>query len=103
MIAYFIISTSMTAMICYYTHRFFQQWVDKDQLLVDDAKGYFLISAIFIGFTASAISFYVGQTLGYGEQEATSTAMGLAILLDVMAALLTLIWGLAHFREPEQY
>ena len=103
MIAYFVISISMTAVICYGAFRFFQQWVQQGRLLLDDAKGYYLISAIFIGFLASALSFYVGQLLGYGDQEASSTAMALAILLDVMAALLTLIWGLSHFREPEQY
>lgn len=103
MIAYFIISISMTIVICYGAFRFFQQWVDNDRLLLDDAKGYYLISAILIGFLASALSFYVGQMMGYSDQEATSTGMALAILLDVMAALLTLIWGLTRFREPEQY
>ena len=103
MIAYFVISISMTAVICYGAFRFFQQQVDSGQLTLDDAKGYFLISAILIGFLASAASFYVGQSLGYGDQEDSTTSMALAILLDVMAALLTLIWGLTKFREPEKY
>jgi hypothetical protein len=103
MIAYFIISISMTAIICYCAFRFFQQQVNTCQLTLDDAKGYYLISAIFIGFLGSALSFYVGQVLGYSDQEDSSTAMALAILLDIMAALLTLIWGLVKFHEPEKY
>ena len=103
MIAYFVISISMTALVCYGAFRFFQQRVDVTELTLDDAKGYFLITAIFIGFLGSAISFYVGQSLGYGAQEDSSTAMALAILLNVMAALLTLIFGLVKFHRPEQY
>jgi hypothetical protein len=103
MIAYFIISISMTALICYGTYRIFQQQVDTCKLTLDDAKGYYLIAAILIGFLGSAISFYVGQVLGYSNQEESSSAMALAILLDIMAALLTLIWGLMNFHQPEKY
>ena len=41
--------------------------------------------------------------MGYDQAEETSQAMGLAILLDVMVALLSLIWGLVSLKEPEQY
>jgi hypothetical protein len=103
MIAYFMISISMTAIICYGAYRFFQQQVNTCQLTLDDAKGYYLIAAILIGFLGSAISFYVGQVLGYSNQEESSSAMALAILLDIMVALLTLIWGLVRFHQPEKY
>jgi uncharacterized membrane protein len=103
MIAYFIISISTTGLICYGAYRFFQQRVNTCQLTLDDAKGYYLIAAILIGFLASGISFYVGQVLGYSNQEESSSAMALAILLDIMVALLTLIWGLVRFHQPEKY
>jgi hypothetical protein len=103
MIAYFIISISMTALICYGAYRIFQQQVNTCRLTLDDAKGYYLIAAILIGFLGSAVSFYVGQVLGYSNQEESSSAMALAILLDIMAALLTLIWGLVRFHQPEKY
>jgi len=103
MIAYFMISISMTALICYGTYRIFQLKVNTFQLTLDDAKGYYLIAAILIGFLGSAVSFYVGQVLGYSNQEESSSAMALAILLDIMAALLTLIWGLVRFHQPEKY
>ncbi|MGK0250247.1 MAG: hypothetical protein ACI910_003016 [Oleispira sp.] len=103
MIAYFIISISMTALVCYGAYRILQKQVDTCQLTLDDAKGYYLIAAILIGFLGSAISFYIGQVLGYSNQEESSSAMALAILLDIMAALLTLIWGLVTFHQPEKY
>ena len=103
MIAYFVISISMTALICYGAYRIFQQRVNSGLLTLDDAKGYYLIAAILIGFLGSALSFYVGQVLGYSNQEESSSAMALAILLDIMAALLTLIWGLMNFHQPEKY
>ena len=103
MIAYFMISISMTGLICYGAYRFFQQRVNTCQLTLDDAKGYYLIAAILIGFLGSGISFYVGQVLGYSNQEESSSAMALAILLNIMVALLTLIWGLVRFHQPEKY
>ena len=71
-------------------------------ITMDDGKGYFLVACILIGFVVSVTCFYVGQTLGY-QQEDTSTMMALAILLDIMVTMLTLIYGLVKFREPEHY
>lgn len=93
----------MTVLICYGAYRIFQQRVNIGLLTLDDAKGYYLIAAILIGFLGSALSFYVGQILGYSNQEESSSAMALVILLNIMAALLTLIWGLVKFHEPEKY
>ena len=97
------IRISIAVLICYGAYRIFQQRVNSGLLTLDDAKGYYLIAAILIGFLGSALSFYVGQVLGYSNQEESSSAMALAILLDIMAALLTLIWGLVKFHQPEKY
>ena len=71
--------------------------------MLDDAKGYFLITCIVVGFLVSAGFFWAGQVMGYDQTEETSQAMGLAVLLDAMTALLCLIWGLVTLHEPEQY
>jgi hypothetical protein len=54
MIAYFMISIPMAALICYGAFRIFQQQVNTCRLTLDDAKGYYLIAAILIGFSVNA-------------------------------------------------
>ena len=60
-------------------------------------------NGVVTAMTDSAGFFWAGQVMGYDQAEETSQAMGLAILLDVMVALLSLIWGLVSLKEPEQY
>ena len=55
------------------------------------------------GLSGQCRFFYAGQALGYDQQEQTSAAMALGILLDIMVTLLVLIYGLVKFREPEHY
>lgn len=100
---YFLTGSLITLVMCGSIRWWIQSLLNREQLFLDDAKGYFLISCIVIGFLVSAGFFWAGQVLGYGETPETSQAMGLAILLDVMVALLSLIWGLVSLREPEQY
>lgn len=95
-----ILIASASAYGLYYV---FQHFVLLERVKMDDAKGYYLIACILVAFIISAVSFYVGQMLGYGQQEQTSSLMALAILLDIMATLLVLIYGLVKFHEPEHY
>ena len=103
MIAFFLVSMGIAGALCFAAYYLIQMKVLEEVLTLDDGKGYYLIACILIGFVVSAAGFYVGQTAGYDQQEATSTMMALAILLDIMIALLTLIYGLVKFREPERY
>jgi hypothetical protein len=103
MIAFFVVSMTVAGAVCFVAYYLLQQKVLEESLSLDDGKGYFLIACILIGFLVSAGGFYVGQVAGYDQQEGTSTMMALAILLDIMVTLLTLIYGLVKFREPEHY
>ena len=103
MATYFIAGSLLTLSLCGGLRFWMQQLLNKEKMLLDDAKGYYLIACIVTGFLMSAGFFALGQQIGYDQQTETSQAMGLAILLDVMVALLCLIWGLATLREPEQY
>lgn len=95
-----ILVASASAYGLYYI---FQHYVLLERMKLDDAKGYYLISCIVTAFVISAVSLYVGQLLGYDQKEPTSSMMALAILLDIMATLLVLIYGLVKFHEPEHY
>jgi cation transporter-like permease len=75
----------------------------EEMLTLDDGKGYYLVACILIGFMLALGGFYTGQALGFDQQEGTSTMMALAILLYIMVTMLTLIFGLVKFREPEHY
>ena len=103
MIAFFIVSMGAAGAVCFAAYYLLQQKVLDESLTLDDGKGYFLVACILIGFVVSAAAFYVGQVVGYDQSESTSTMMALAILLDIMVTLLTLIYGLVKFREPEHY
>lgn len=103
MIAFFVAGMVLAAGLCSGAYWLLQQKVLKETLSLDDAKGYFLITCLLIGFILSLGCFYTGQGLGYDLQEDTSTMMALAILLDIMVAMLTLIFGLVKFRNPEHY
>lgn len=100
---YFLLSVGITGALCFTVYRLFQQQVYQQTMSLDDAKGFYLISSILLGFITSAISFYAGSMLGFGAQEETSAFLALTVLLDVMAALLMLIFGLVKMHEPEVY
>ncbi|WP_430461356.1 hypothetical protein ACQUQU_00840 [Thalassolituus sp. LLYu03] len=93
----------MAAGLCLAAYWYLQEQVLKEALSLDDGKGYFLIACILIGFVLALGCFYAGQAMGFDQQEDTSTMMALAILLDVMVTMLTLIFGLVKFRNPEHY
>ncbi|GAA6144616.1 hypothetical protein [Thalassolituus maritimus] len=103
MAVYFLSGVLITLVLCASVRWWIQSLLNQDRLFLDDAKGYFLITCIVVGFLVSAGFFWAGQIIGYDQAEETSQAMGLAILLDVMVALLSLIWGLVSLKEPEQY
>ncbi|MAD45672.1 MAG: hypothetical protein CMI02_14105 [Oceanospirillaceae bacterium] len=103
MLAYFMVGMVLAAALCFGAYWLIQQKVLEETLSLDDGKGYFLVACILIGFVLALGGFYTGQTLGYDQQEASSTLMALAILLYIMVTMLTLIFGLVKFREPEHY
>ncbi len=103
MVAFFLVGMALACALCYSAYFLLQAKVLDETLTMDDGKGYFLVACILIGFVVSVTCFYVGQTLGYDQQEDTSIMMALAILLDIMVTMLTLIYGLVKFREPEHY
>ncbi|GGY58320.1 hypothetical protein GCM10011297_33750 [Bacterioplanes sanyensis] len=103
MVAFFVVGVVTAASFCLAVYAWLQQKVMAERLSLDDGKGYYLIACIIIGFAAAAGSFIVGQWLGYDSSEQTSSMMALAVLLNVMASLLTLIFGLVRFHEPEQF
>lgn len=103
MIVFFVIGILLAGSLAYGAYYLLQMQVLEERLTLDDAKGYYLIACILVAFLVSAGFFYAGQALGYDQQEQTSTAMALGILLDIMVTLLVLIYGLVKFREPEHY
>jgi len=103
MVVYFLVGMVLSAGLCFGAYWFIQQKVLEEVLSLDDGKGYYLVACILIGFVLALGCFYTGQSLGYDQQEESSTMMALAILLDIMVAMLTLIFGLVKFREPEHY
>lgn len=100
---FFVLGILVSSAGAYGLYHVFQYFVLLERLKLDDAKGYYLISCIVTAFIVSAVSFYIGQLLGYDQKEPTSSMMALAILLDIMATLLVLIYGLVKLREPEHY
>jgi hypothetical protein len=103
MTLFFVAGSALTLLLCAAACWLLQYRVNKQTVSAHDAKGYLLIACIIVGFGVSAGCFAIGQQLGYQQQENTSEAMGLALLLDVMVALLALIVGLVVIKEPEQY
>lgn len=100
---FFVLGILIASVGAYGMYYVFQHYVLLERMKLDDAKGYYLISCIVMAFIISAASFYIGQQLGYDQKEPTSSMMALAILLDIMATLLVLIYGLVKFHEPEHY
>ncbi len=103
MTGYFVSGALTALLFCGVARWWMQALLNKEKLKLDDAKGYYLVSCFVVGFLVSAGFFFLGQQIGYDQQADTSQAMGLAVLLDVMTALLCLIWGLVTLHEPEQY
>lgn len=103
MIAYFSIGILLAGGLVFALYYYLQISVLNERLTLDDGKGYLLISAIVVAFLMSAGSFAVGQYFGYDQNEQSSSLMALAILFNIMAALLMLIYGLVKFHEPEHY
>lgn len=103
MLVFFLSGLILSGALAYGAYYLLQRLVFEERLSLDDAKGYYLIGCILVAFAVSAGCFYVGQGLGYDQQEETSTTMALGILLDIMVTLLVLIYGLVKFREPEHY
>ena len=103
MILYFIFTLALTVGLCVLSFRYFYQQIEQFQIKLDDGKGYFLISMLMVAFIGSVIAFYLGGLLGYNETPAQQGRMVVAILLNLVVALLSLTWGLMNFKEGERY
>ena len=103
MILYFIFTLALTVGLCVLSFRYFYQQIEQFQIKLDDGRGYFLISMLMIAFIGSVIAFYLGGLLGYNETAAQQGRMVVAILLNLVVALLSLTWGLMNFKEGERY
>lgn len=103
MFVFFLISVLTTIAIGLGAFMLLQHRVLDESLKLDDAKGYYLMACILIGFMTCAGSLYAGQALGFDLQETNSLLLSLVLLMDIMAALMVLIYGLMKFRQPEHY
>lgn len=103
MFIFFVISILISGGLCFGAFVLLQHQILEERLKFDDAKGYYLIACIVIGFFSCAGSFYFGQKLGFDVQESTSSILALVLLMDIMSAMLVLIYGLVKFRQPEHY
>ena len=103
MILYFLITLVFTVGLCVLAFRYFNKQIDQFQITLDDGKGYFLICMLLVAFLGSVIAFYLGGLLGYNETPAQQSRMVVAILLNLVVALLSLTWGLMSFKEGERY
>lgn len=100
---FFVVSVLISGGLCFGAFFILQHQVLEENLKFDDAKGYYLMACIVIGFFSCSGSFYFGQKFGFDIQESTSSILALVLLMDIMSALLVLIYGLVKFRQPEHY
>ncbi len=103
MILYFLFTMALTVGLCVLSFKYFHQQIEQFDIKLDDGRGYFLISMLLLAFAVSVIAFYFGGLLGYYESPAQQGLMVVAILLNLVVALLSLTWGLMHFKEGERY
>jgi len=103
MLGFFMVGITVTVVLCFGAYLILQRRVLEEQMSLDDAKGFLLISSVLFSFMVCTACFYIGQVLGYDRQEETSTLLALSILLDITAGLISLIVGLQRMHEPEHY
>ena len=103
MIIYFLFTLALTIGLCVVSFKYFYQQIEQFQIKLDDGRGYFLISMLLVAFLGSVIAFYFGGLLGYNDTTDQQGRMVVAILLNLVVALLSLTWGLMHFKEGERY
>lgn len=103
MLIYFVAGVLLAGGLTYSLFYYLQMQVLKESLSIDDGKGYLLISTIVVAFLISAGSFWVGQYLGFDQDEHSASLMALCVLFNIMATLMVLIYGLVKFHEPEHY
>jgi multisubunit Na+/H+ antiporter MnhB subunit len=103
MILYFLCTLAFTVGLCVLAFKYFHQQIERFQIKLDDGRGYFLICMLVVAFLGSVIAFYLGGLLGYNETAAEQGRMVVAILFNLVVALLSLTWGLMNFKEGERY
>lgn len=100
---YFIFTLVLTIGLCVLSFKYFYRQIEQFEIKLDDGRGYFLISMLLVAFAGSVIAFYFGGLLGYNDSPTQQGRMVVAILLNLVVALLSLTWGLMHFKEGERY
>ena len=103
MVLYFIATLALTVGLCIVSFRSFHHQIEQFQLKLDDGRGYFLITMLVVAFLSSALAYYIGGLLGYGENAGQQGRMVMAMLLNLVVALLSLTYGLMRFKEGERY
>lgn len=103
MFVYLLVVLALTGAVCFGLYRLFERKIHQHQLTLDDGRGYYLISMILAAFACSALSYFMGDYLGFAADSERQGLLSAAILLNAVIALLALTWGLTHFKEGERY
>lgn len=103
MYIYLLLTMVATLGLCVLSFRFFNEKIKHFELKLDDGRGYFLISVILIAFFCGSAAYYVGTLLGFDHQPELQGRLVAAILLNAVVALLSLTYGLVHFKEGERF
>ncbi len=100
---YLLLTMAVTLGCCALSYRFFGEKIRQYEIKLDDGKGYFLISVIMIAFFGASAAYFVGSLLGFDRDPELQGRLVAAILLNTVVALLSLTYGLLHFKEGEKY
>lgn len=103
MYIYLLLTMAATLGLCAVSFRFFNEKIKQFELKLDDGRGYYLITVILIAFFCASAAYYVGTLLGFDRDPELQGRLVAAILLNTVVALLSLTYGLVHFKEGEKY
>lgn len=103
MIVYFLLVVLFTIALCSLLYRYLNQQVLESNIKLDDGRGFFLIGILLIAFVSTVLAYYMGGVFGFTDDNVYQGQMVLVLLLNVLASLLVLIYGLTHFKEGERY
>lgn len=103
MIVYFLIVVVLTMSVCGLLYRYLSQQVLQLNIKLDDGRGFFLIGILLVAFVSTVLAYYLGGVFGFTADEVYQGQMVLVLLLNVLTALLVLIYGLIHFKAGERY
>ena len=102
MYVYLLLTMAATLALCALSFRYFDEKIRTFAVKLDDGRGYFLISVILIAFVCASVSYFVGVLLGFDRDPELQGRLIAAVLLNTVVALLSLTYGLLHFKEGEK-